>query len=189
MVLHVISIFCSYRFLQCPLMILLSLSLWVWLSSWTNLLWPLLYLIHLTLVKVLWCQCWFLAKVLLVFSIDGVLPPFSCAVLCSIGIWCILEHTFWNCSWFLATNSSSWLIWAFFVVLDILHLLDYSFLVEFALIFSHCLEHRSSHPCILSHSLSMPVLPSFQILFALLVLLLLWCTWTLTFFFAFICFP
>ena len=143
-------------------MILLSLSLWVWLSSWTDLLWPLLYLIHLTLVNVLWCQCWFLAKVLLVFSIDGVLPSFSCTVLCSIGIWCILEHTFWNCSWFLATNSSSWLIQAFLVVLDILHPLDYSSLAEFALIFSYCLEYRSFHLHILSHPLSMPVLPSFQ---------------------------
>ena len=143
-------------------MILLSLSLWVWLSSLTDLLWPLLYLIHLTLVKVLWCQCWFLAKILLVFSIDGVLSPFSCAVLCSISIWWILEHTFWNCSWFLATNSSSWLIQAFFVVLDILHPLDYSSLAEFALIFSHCLKYRSFHLHILSYPFSMPVLPSFQ---------------------------
>ena len=79
--------------------------------------------------------------VLEVFPMSEVLLPFSCAVLCSIDIFGILEHISWHYFIFLATNSSSWLIWAFSIILDVLHLLVHDFSVGFVSKFSSYLEH------------------------------------------------
>ena len=71
--------------------------------------------------------------------------------------------------WFLATNSSFWSTQAFFVALDILYLLDCSFLVGFALIFSYCSEHRFFLPHKLSYCFPMLVHHFSLVSFILLV--------------------
>ena len=73
----------------------------------------------------------------------GVLLLSSYIIFYSVSISDILEHIFWYCSIFPATNNSTWLTWASFVVLDILYLLVYDSLVRFALRSSSCLEHKS----------------------------------------------
>jgi len=71
---------------------------------------------------------------------DEVLLLSSCATFCFIDTWYIFECISWYYFLYLATSNFSWLTQAFTVVLDVLYLLDHSFSVKFALIFSDCLE-------------------------------------------------
>ena len=65
---------------------------------------------------------------------------FMCCTLFCWYFWCPYTF-FWYHFLSSATNSFSWSTQAFFVILDVLHLLVYGFLVEFTLISSGCLEH------------------------------------------------
>ena len=108
--------------------------------------------------------------VLDVFPVGEVLLLSSCAVLCFVGISGILRCISWYHFIFLATNSSSWLTQAFFVVLDILHLLVYDFSIKFALESSSYLEHRFFLLCILLYCLLMLVCLLFLVSFIFFVL-------------------
>jgi len=91
---------------------------------------------------------------------------FFSVILYYIDIFGILEHIFWCNFVFLATSSSSWLAQAFFVVLDVLHLLVCSFSIGFALVFFGCLKYIFFLPCRLLCFLSMLILLLFLISFA-----------------------
>jgi len=110
--------------------------------------------------------------VLLVFPVSKVLQPFLCVVLCSAGILYILGHISWYLIWFLATNSSFWLVWASVVVLNVQHPQDHDFFVKSALIFSYCLEHIFFLPYKQFHFLSKI---GYFYFWVLLVLSALWC--------------
>ena len=149
MVFYRFSICHSYRFWLSLPTIQLSLLLWVWSSLWIDLLSPLLCSCYLILIVVQWWyQCWFSAMVLKIFSTGEVLLLFLCLIPCSVNTSSILEHTSWCHSVSLATNSSSWLTQAFFVVLNVLCLLVHDSLVRFALESSSYLEYRFFLPYI-----------------------------------------
>jgi len=93
--------------------------------------------------------------VLKVFQMDEVLLPSSCAELCFVDISSILEHISWCCFIFLAINNSSWSNQVFLVVLDVLHLLNHNFPIEFVLESSDCWICKSFHLYILLNYLSM----------------------------------
>jgi len=96
--------------------------------------------------------------VLLEFLINGVLPLSLCITLYFVDILYTLRHISWYHFLSLSTSNSSWLIWAFFVVLDILYLLVHSFLIGFALISSSYLEYKSFLSYRLYYYFPMPVL-------------------------------
>ena len=95
--------------------------------------------------------------VLLVSLKNVILQPFSCVVLCFVGIWSILECISWRCSLFLATSSFFWSAPSFIVVLDVLYLLDYGFLEGFSPWSFGYLAYRFFHP----HSIFLPWLSVF----------------------------
>jgi len=91
----------------------------------------------------------------------------SYAILCSAGISGILKYTFWHHFVFLATSSSSWLTQAFFVVLNIQHLLVHSFLIRFALKSFSYLEYEFFLLYKLLHCFLIPVCFPFPTSFGL----------------------
>ena len=102
--------------------------------------------------------------VLLMFLIDIVIQLSSYVVSYSVSILYISTCISWQHSLFLATNSFSWLTQVYAVILDVPHLQDHDFLVEFALVFSDYLECRFFLLYKQFYYLSILVLYSFPVL-------------------------
>ena len=113
-------------------------------------------------------QCWFPPMVFLVWAIGIKVPLSSCVAPCSVDIPNILGHIFICYCIFLATNSFSWLIPSFCVVLGVQYLVSCGCHWVFHLEVVCFLEHRSYHLCRWFHFLFMIVH-----LFSPIVLLLL----------------
>ena len=113
------------------------------------------------------CQYWSPTMVLVVSPIDKVLLVFINARLCSVGILYSPACIFWCSLWVLATNSFFWPVLSSTIVLDGLHLQNYSFLVKFIL-WSFCyLRCISICPCRLFY-----LAPRLDHLFSLIYVLL-----------------
>ena len=95
----------------------------------------------------------------------------SCIAPCSVDIPGILGYIFVCHCIFLATNSFSWLIPSFCVILGVWHLVDYGCHWVFHLEVICFLVHRSCHLCRQFHFLPMFVHPFFSTVLLLLVLL------------------
>ena len=105
--------------------------------------------------------------------ISRVLQLSLCVELYSVDISDISRYIYiyWYHSIFLTTNNFFWLNQAYFVVLNVLHLLVCDSFVRFVLKFSDYQKHRSFLLCILLHWISMLVYFLFQIPFILSTLL------------------